>query len=134
MRSLSLKFILAFLAVGLTGTALLGLFAGFSTRDRFNDFLFDQNREGFVAQLADFYEQRGSWVGVNEVFPFAGHRGPMGPKWAQEGGPFTLVEFGPNIEANSGRGLDVPRTSVGLCQKRADSRGRRVGSSLADCS
>jgi signal transduction histidine kinase len=92
MRSLSLKFIFAFLLVGLIGTALLAIFAGLSTRDRFNDFLFDQNREGFVAQLAEYYEQSGTWAGVNEVFPFAGRRGPMAPKWAQEGGPFTLVD------------------------------------------
>jgi signal transduction histidine kinase len=80
------------LAVGLTGSALLAIFAGLSTRDRFNDFLFDQNREGFVAQLAEYYEYSGTWVGVNEVFPFGGPRGPMSPKWAQEGGPFTLVD------------------------------------------
>lgn len=92
MRSISLKFTFAFLAVGLTGSALLAIFAGLSTRDRFNDFLFDQNREGFVAQLAEYYEHSGTWVGVNEVFPFAGPRGPMSPKWAQEGGPFTLVD------------------------------------------
>jgi signal transduction histidine kinase len=92
MRSLSLKFIFAFLAVGLTGTALVAIFAGLSTRDRFNDFLFDQNREGFVTQLASYYEQSGSWVDVHQVFPFTRPRGPMGPKWAQEGGPFTLVD------------------------------------------
>lgn len=92
MRSLSLKFIFAFLAVGLTGTALVAIFAGLSTRDRFNDFLFDQNREGFVTQLASYYEQSGSWVDVHQVFPFTGPRGSMGPKWAQEGGPFTLVD------------------------------------------
>jgi signal transduction histidine kinase len=92
MRSLSVKFILAFLAVGLTGTALLAIFTGLSTRDRFNDFLYDQNREGFVFQLASYYEREGSWNDVDEVFPFAGPRGPMAPKWAQEGGPFTLVD------------------------------------------
>jgi signal transduction histidine kinase len=92
MRSLSLKFIFAFLAVGLTGTALLAIFAGLSTRDRFNDFLFDQNREGFVFQLASYYESIGSWDDVDKAYPFAGPRGPMAPKWAQGGGPFTLVD------------------------------------------
>lgn len=92
MRSLSLKFILAFLAVGLTGTALLAIFVGLSTRARFNDFLFDQNREGFIAQLSDYYEQTGSWVDIQKAFPFAGPRGPMGPKWAQGGEPFSIVD------------------------------------------
>ncbi|MCK5646864.1 MAG: hypothetical protein KAH97_08790, partial [Anaerolineales bacterium] len=70
MRSLYLKFILAFLAVGLTGIALLAIFAGLSTADRFSDFLFDQNRQGFVSQLARYYESNGSWDDVDEVFPF----------------------------------------------------------------
>ena len=92
MRSLYLKFILAFLAVGLTGTALLAIFAGLSTADRFRNFLFDQNREGFVAQLTRYYERTGSWDDVDEAFPFTGPRGPMSPKGAQGGGPFTLVD------------------------------------------
>lgn len=117
MRSLSLKFILAFLAVGLTGTALLAIITGIATRDRFNDFLFDQNREGFVAQLANYYEQSGSWAGVSEVFPMAGPRGPMAPKWAQEGGPFTLVDAnGLVVVAGPGHhhGMQMPQTDFDL--------------------
>lgn len=92
MRSLYFKFILAFLAVGLTGTALLAIFAGLSTADRFRDFLFDQNREGFVTQLASYYERAGSWDDVDEVYPFTGPRRSMTLKGAQERGPFTLVD------------------------------------------
>jgi len=115
MRSLYLKFTLAFLAVGLTGIALVAIFAGLSTADRFSEFLFDQNREGFIIQLANYYEREGSWDDVDEVFPFARPRGPMNPKGAQEGGPFTLVdETGHVVVAGPGHnhGMQVSETDL----------------------
>ncbi len=70
MRSISFKLILAFLIVGLIGSALVALFAVLNTRAQFNRFVADQNREGVAGLLADYYEENGSWDGLNEALSF----------------------------------------------------------------
>jgi signal transduction histidine kinase len=93
MRSLTTKLILAFLIVGLTGTAMVALFVGLATSAEFGNFLFDQGREDFVSQLAEYYQGKGSWEGVETLTPFPGlKRPPGGFGGIEEGGPFTLVD------------------------------------------
>jgi two-component system sensor histidine kinase BaeS len=93
MRSLTLKLILAFLAVGLIGTAFIALFAWSGTEREFGNLEFDRWRTGFVDQLAEFYVLNGSWLYIEEVFPmFAVGSGP-GSHWGPRmGAPILLID------------------------------------------
>lgn len=94
MRTLTTKLILAFIIVGLTGTALVAMFVGLTTRAEFGDFLFNQGREDFIAQLEEYYRSNGSWEGVESLMPFLGLRRPPGGygNFGGEPRPFTLVD------------------------------------------
>jgi signal transduction histidine kinase len=93
MRSISVKLIFAFLIVGSVSMALVVLVARWTTVNEFDRFVFDRNREGFVAQLSEYYQVRGGWEGVEETFlppvpvPFL-----RGRPWADEKGPVTLLD------------------------------------------
>lgn len=79
MRSLTTKFILAFLAVSLTGTILVAVFGVISTNQEFNRFVVDQSQENTAALLADYYQSYGSWPAVIEAAPFVAERGILVP-------------------------------------------------------
>jgi len=70
LRSLSLKLILAFLLVGLTGAIIVSLFVGRYTQSAFGRFVFDQSRDPLVAALTEFYRENGSWPGEQDVQAF----------------------------------------------------------------
>ena len=53
MRSLSLKLILAFLAVVLVAVALVAVIASQTTAKEFSDFIFDQFQEETISQLEE---------------------------------------------------------------------------------
>ena len=82
MRSLSLKLILAFLAVSLTGTILVAFLAVLTTRIRFNQFVFNQNRDSVVNVLADYYRINGEWKDLPQTLPFGytGRGNFLGPR------------------------------------------------------
>jgi two-component system sensor histidine kinase BaeS len=61
MRTLTLKLILAFLLVGLTGAVLVAFFVGQRTGSEFERFLIAQQRERLVAELGDLYSETGDW-------------------------------------------------------------------------
>jgi signal transduction histidine kinase len=67
LRSLSLKLILAFLLVGLTGAIIVSVFVGRYTRAAFGQFVFDQSRDPLVAVLTEFYQTNESWQDVEMV-------------------------------------------------------------------
>jgi two-component system sensor histidine kinase BaeS len=67
LRSLSLKLVLAFLLVGLTGAIIVSLFVGRYTRAAFGRFVFDQSRDPLVAALTEFYRSNRSWQDVEDV-------------------------------------------------------------------
>ena len=69
MRSLNLKLILAFLAVGVVGIAVVAVLAGQRTALEFSDYLIAGGRESLVVQLSDFYHSHGNWNGAEEVLP-----------------------------------------------------------------
>lgn len=70
MRSLSLKLLLAFLVVSLTGTALGALFAAVTTARQFNEFVLNQAQSGLVDNLTAYYAVNGTWQGVDDAFRF----------------------------------------------------------------
>ena len=104
MRSLSLKLVLAFLFVGLTGIVLMVLVTRWSTFNQFDSFLFDRGREGLIANLEEHYDANGDWDEIQGVFPqlvqfhFTPQSGP------RERAPYTLVDHH-NVVVIAGKGL-----------------------------
>ena len=71
MRSLTFKLTLAFLLVGLTGAALVALIIRERTRSAFDTFLVDREQQNLIDNLLGYYQTRGSWQGVAEIFQFS---------------------------------------------------------------
>ena len=105
MRSLSLKLILAFLAVVLVAVALVAVIASQTTAKEFSDFIFDQYQEGTITQLEEYYRSHGEWTGVDTEVSFPG-RIPLDghiPAGARERGGITITDVsGKIIIAGSG--------------------------------
>jgi two-component system sensor histidine kinase BaeS len=91
MRSLTLKLILAFLAVGLIGTAFIAFFTWTGTEREFGQLEFDRWQSGLVDQLTDYYAVNGSWAEIERVFPMMGigQKGHWGPRMR---GPVLLLD------------------------------------------
>lgn len=68
MRSISTKLILAFLSIGVISVAIIFLTARWNTRQEFIRFLSDQNQSAIVTSLTVYYQQNGSWEGVDLIF------------------------------------------------------------------
>jgi two-component system, OmpR family, sensor histidine kinase BaeS len=96
MRSISTKLILAFLSIGIVSVTIIFITARWNTRAEFIRFLSDQNRTDIVAQLTNYYETNGTWVGAELIWyqPNNGHPQPG----YEHGGPsnrrmhFTLTD------------------------------------------
>jgi len=109
MRSLALKLTLAFLLVGLIGSALAAYLVQQRTRREFNRLIKNQNQEVLVYNLAQYYQANGNWNGVETVFrselrPTTPERDGEGP-FEMQRSLFTLADskgatiFGGNPEA-----------------------------------
>lgn len=68
MRSITTKLILAFLSIGVVSVAVIFITARWNTRQEFIKFLSDQNQSEIVSDLAFYYQQNGSWEGVEFIF------------------------------------------------------------------
>jgi signal transduction histidine kinase len=64
MRSITLKLVLAFLAVSLVGIAWMAVSAGRITERVFGSFLDAQNQEALINRLSDYYAINDGWQGV----------------------------------------------------------------------
>lgn len=60
-RSLTTKLVLAFIVVALISTSLVLLFIRLTSADRLNAFLMNQLRSDVSGELAEYYQQYGSW-------------------------------------------------------------------------
>jgi len=69
MRSLNSKLIIAFLAVSLIGTIVVGVYLALTTTDRFGRFVLDQYVEQQANRWAEYYQAQGSWAGVPGAQP-----------------------------------------------------------------
>jgi two-component system sensor histidine kinase BaeS len=67
MRSLAVKLALAFLLVGLSGSALVAILVQQNTQTAFNQFIVDQGQSALVSTLEGYYQTNGSWQGVDEA-------------------------------------------------------------------
>ncbi len=68
MRSLSLKLLLAFLAISLTGAAFASALARWITVQEFNHLVMEQAQSNFMNEVMGYYQARGSWVGFADYF------------------------------------------------------------------
>jgi len=67
MRSLTVKLVLGFAAVSLLGIVLVAIMAAQFTGNQFRQFFENQNREALMADLAEYYQQNGSWRGLGRI-------------------------------------------------------------------
>jgi len=68
MRSISTKLILAFLSIGIVSVTTIFITARWNTRQEFIRFLSDQTRNGIITVLTDYYEENGSWTGIESIW------------------------------------------------------------------
>ena len=131
MRSLTLKLTLAFLLVGLIGAVLVAVFVGVRTQREFDQFIADRYQQDLVDQLADYYQQAGSWQGIDAItVSFPTRFGRMGYMRA----PVVLVDTDQTVV------LGTRRYQVGQQLSRTELRhafpvevnGQVVGSVLVD--
>ena len=95
MRSISTKITLALVAVGLTGTFLVAVFARWSTSNAFQEFLFNQDRSDLVSGLVEHYQTHGSWNELHQAFPSPFFT--KGDRDIRRGSPFALADQNGNI-------------------------------------
>jgi len=139
MRSLALKFTLAFLVVSLSGIGVVAILAGRATADEFGHFIFSENREALAAQLEDYYRAYRTWEGVDAALSPGGMGGMMGPgaggpmHGAMMGGGFAVADAsGRVVAAGVGHRLGERLSETDLAQGtplQAD--GRLVGTLIA---
>ena len=105
MRSISSKLILAFLSIGIISVAVISLTATWNTRAEFIRFLTDQTQNDVVTQLSDYYQEYGSWEGVESVLHPDGDEPGMnpGPGPDRRFYPFTLTTETGMVIAPNGR-------------------------------
>jgi len=110
MRSITIKLLLAFLAVGLIGTAFIALFAWRGTEKEFGNLEFERWQEALSEQLAEFYSTFGGWEGISEavihVNPGMGFGTRGSPRMAE---PIILLDENGKV-LTSGQGFNVGET------------------------
>ena len=67
MRSISFKLILAFLSIGIISVAVIFVTATLNTRAEFIRFLTAQNQNDVATQLSEYYQENGTWEGVERI-------------------------------------------------------------------
>jgi signal transduction histidine kinase len=94
MRSLSFKLTLAFLVVSVLGTVLVALLVNWQTRRQFDTLVQELYQDDIVvlgAQLATYYQENGSWEGV-EILIFSDQPSDAPPDKHEHKLPVTLVD------------------------------------------
>jgi len=121
LRSISTKLIIAFLSIGVISVAAIFLTARWNTRQEFIKFLTDQSQSNFVTTLSIYYQQNGSWNGVEYIF-FQNYNRPnsnAGPGQGQgpRAEPFILTNKNGIVIVANGRfavGDKVPEDDLEL--------------------
>jgi signal transduction histidine kinase len=67
MRSLTVKLVLGFTLVSLVGIALVAIMAAQFTGNQFRQFFENQNRDALIADLKAYYQQKGTWQGLDRL-------------------------------------------------------------------
>lgn len=110
MRSLTFKLTLAFLFVGLTGAVLVAVFVRQRTQNEFDQLILTQSQQALVNSLTEYYQEHGSWSGVDSVFragqefPSPNWNNPTGPsRWDPRHAFFTLTSSNGTIIFGGGQ-------------------------------
>ena len=121
MRSISTKLIVAFLSIGIISVTIIFITARWNTRQEFISFLMDQNQSAIYTSLENYYQQNGSWDGVENLY--GGHQMP-GMGQGQGQGPrsdmmqsFTLADSDGYVLIPSAKfktGEKLPKTELDL--------------------
>ena len=67
MRSITIKLILAFLLVGISGSLMVSLIIWQRTRSAFDQFVITREQQGLLRLLVRYYQRRGSWEGIEST-------------------------------------------------------------------
>lgn len=78
MRTLTWKLGLAFVLVSITGAVVAILFVSIATQQSFQNVAFANAEANFATQMATYYQQNGSWSGVQDAY-FASQPNPDQP-------------------------------------------------------
>ncbi len=142
MKSITVKLTLTFLAVSLAGVALVAAIIWGTTPAAFNQFLLDRSKSDLLAAATAYYQQNGSWDGVNEALiekglvpqsfgpdtngphggqPGGGNQGPVPPFALADqsgvvvvrGGPFRVGSVVPASQLSQGEAVVVNGLTVG---------------------
>jgi signal transduction histidine kinase len=98
-RSLTLKWIATILATSLVGVGLVALFAYRATSNEYDRLRFDQYKDDLITTLTDYYQNQGSWSGIDTWQDQSAHppQGQHGPPFMQHGPPqnptFALADL-----------------------------------------
>jgi two-component system sensor histidine kinase BaeS len=120
MRSLASKLTIAFLFVGVIGAILVAVFVRQRTQSSFDQLILDQNQQALVTNLTQYYQENGSWNGVEQVFrPTQGltssnNREPW-PRWEVRRTLFALANSSGTIIYGGGlndRGRNVTKSDL----------------------
>lgn len=117
-RSLTLRLIVAFLVVSITGTVLSTLFVRWSTVREFNQLILNRAQEEFIAYVSAYHEFYGSWDGLAERLERTrpAEAGPAPPNNRQNwDGPVT--QFWKKPDEGSGASLPRPLVSFVLVDR-----------------
>ena len=118
MRSLTLKLVLAFLAVGLAGVVLVAVVVRRQTRLEFDRFIVDQYQAQIIASVADYYAENGDLSGVESLLR-GDRRGPGGGAGGRAR-PLLVTDAGGRVVAATGSGgLNAPLSSINLSDSNA---------------
>jgi signal transduction histidine kinase len=114
MRSITLKLVLAFIAISVLSTLLVVGFTRWRSREEFRTFLIDQNRPSVVIAFSSYYQQHGSWDGIADARIPMQQSNPPPPQFQR--GPFTLVDPATDRVVLAGEGYQlgasVPASTV----------------------
>jgi signal transduction histidine kinase len=119
LRSISLKLILAFLAVGLVSVMVIVILGRWNTRAEFIRFISDRNQSDIVTELTDYYLAYGTWEGA-DVFLVPGgepFNKPVTPDHPPRFSPFALANGNGVIVIGAGKykvGDLVPASDIAI--------------------
>ena len=91
MRSLTLKLTLAFVLVSIIGVALTAVFVRQRTQRDFDQFVLQRYQADLIIELADYYQQNGSWEGIDTIVVRSPSRHPM-RRFEVTAAPLTLID------------------------------------------
>ncbi len=114
MRSITLRLVLAFVAISVLSTLLVVGFTRWRSREEFRAFLIEQNRPQLIVALSNYYQQHGSWDGIADARLLP--QEPAAPQPQFQRGVFTLVDSSTGRVVLAGQGYQagssVPANSL----------------------